>query len=140
MSREGAYGSSTVCPCSLLLRYSDLWRSRHPSGMYRLVTPNSRPLTMPITADLTRLSSRVAGRNPEHRRKRVSAREEGPRVGADQPADYQGQVDQADANISAQVVLENLGSETELRYTTIAQAEAARMSAEALASSRHRWR
>src|SRR5262249_23161072 len=49
------------------------------------------------------------------------------------PADYQAQVDQADATVAAaQAALDNLANQIELQYATIAQAEAARLSAEAL--------
>jgi membrane fusion protein, multidrug efflux system len=48
------------------------------------------------------------------------------------PADYQAQVDQAEAGvIGAQAALDNLSNQVELQYATIEQAEAARSSAEA---------
>jgi membrane fusion protein, multidrug efflux system len=49
------------------------------------------------------------------------------------PADYQAVVDQAEAGvIGAQAALDNLANQIELQYATIAQAEAARVSAEAI--------
>jgi len=46
------------------------------------------------------------------------------------PADYQAQVDQAEAGvIGAQAAVDNLSNQVELQYATIEQAEAARSSA-----------
>ena len=86
-----------------------------------------------VRADLTRLSSRVAGQvltvgidDFQHVRK-------GGLLVQIDPADYQAQVDQANANvIGAQAALDNLSNQIELQYATIAQAEAARISAEAM--------
>jgi len=85
-----------------------------------------------VRADLTRLSSRVAGEVlkvavSDYQRVRA-----GDLLVQIDPADYQAQVDQADANvIGAQAALDNLANQIELQYATIAQAEAARLSAEA---------
>src|ERR1700755_216712 len=86
-----------------------------------------------VRADLTRLSSRVAGEVL------TVAVDDFQRVKAGQllvqidPADYQAVVDQAEAGvIGAQAALDNLANQIELQYATIAQAEAARLSAEAL--------
>ena len=86
-----------------------------------------------VRADLTRLSSRVAGEVP------TVAVDDFQRVKAGQllvqidPADYQAVVDQAEAGvIGAQAALDNLANQIELQYATIAQAEAARLSAEAI--------
>jgi membrane fusion protein (multidrug efflux system) len=49
------------------------------------------------------------------------------------PADYQAQVAQAEAAVAAaQAALDNLANQIELQYATIAQAQAARLSAEAM--------
>lgn len=86
-----------------------------------------------ITADLTRLSSRVAGEVQNVAVIDFQRVKKGDLLVKIDPADYQAQVDQADANvIGAQAVLENLRNQIELQYATIAQAEAARMSAEAV--------
>jgi membrane fusion protein, multidrug efflux system len=86
-----------------------------------------------VRADLTRLSSRVAGQVLK------VAVEDFQHVKRDQllvqidPADYQAQVDQAQAAVeAAQAALDNLANQIELQYATIAQGEAARTSAEAL--------
>ena len=85
-----------------------------------------------VRADLTRLSSRVAGAVL------TVAVEDFQRVKKNDlliqidPADYQAQVDQAEASVlGAQAALDNLGNQIELQYATIAQGEAARASAEA---------
>jgi len=85
-----------------------------------------------VRAELTRLSSRVAGEvltvafnDFQHVRK-------GDLLIQIDPADYQAQVDQAEAGVlGAQAALENLSNQVELQYATIAQAEAGRTSAEA---------
>jgi membrane fusion protein (multidrug efflux system) len=86
-----------------------------------------------VRADLTRLSSRVAGEVL------TVAVDDFQRVKAGEllvqidPADYQVVVDQAEAGvIGAQAALDNLANQIELQYATIAQAEAARLSAEAI--------
>jgi membrane fusion protein, multidrug efflux system len=85
-----------------------------------------------VRADLTRLSSRVAGAvltvavDDFQRVKKYDLL-----IQID-PADYQAQVNQAEAGVlGAQAALDNLGNQIELQYATIAQAEAARASAEA---------
>ena len=85
-----------------------------------------------VQADLTRLSSRVAGQvltvaveDFQH----VNKYDLLVRI---DPADYQAQVDQAEAGvIGAQAALDNLSNQIELQYATIAQGEAARTAAEA---------
>jgi membrane fusion protein (multidrug efflux system) len=85
-----------------------------------------------VRAELTRLSSRVAGevltvavRDFQH----VTA---GDLLVQIDPADYQAQVDQAEAGVAAaQAALDNLANQVELQYATIAQAEAQLVSAQA---------
>jgi membrane fusion protein (multidrug efflux system) len=85
-----------------------------------------------VRAELTRLSSRVAGevltvavRDFQH----VKA---GDLLIQIDPADYQAQVDQAEAGVAAaQAALDNLANQVELQYATIAQAEAQLVSAQA---------
>ncbi len=86
-----------------------------------------------VRADLTRLSSRVSGEVL------TVGVDDFQRVKAGQlliqidPADYQAQVAQSEAAVAAaQAVLDNLANQVELQYATIAQAEASRLSAEAL--------
>jgi membrane fusion protein (multidrug efflux system) len=85
-----------------------------------------------IRSDLTRLSSRVAGEVlvvAVNDFQRVKA---GDLLVQIDPADYQAQVAQAQANVAgAQAALDNLANQVELQYATIAQAEAQRASAEA---------
>lgn len=83
-----------------------------------------------IRADLTRLSSRVAGEVL------VVAATDFQRVKAGDllvqidPADYQAQVAQAEAGVgAAQAAFDNLANQVELQYATIAQAEAQQVSA-----------
>jgi membrane fusion protein (multidrug efflux system) len=85
-----------------------------------------------VRADLTRLSSRVAGEvltvavDDFQRVKKYDLL-----VQID-PADYQAQVDQAEAGVlAAQAALDNLNNQVEVQYATIAQAEDARTSTEA---------
>jgi len=86
-----------------------------------------------ITADLTRLSTRVAGEVESVAVNDFQSVRKGDLLVQIDPADYLAQVDQADANVAgAQAALENLSNQIELQYATIAQAKAARMSAEAL--------
>jgi len=86
-----------------------------------------------VRAELTRLSSRVAGevtRVAVNDFQRVKA---GDLLVQIDPADYEAQVAQAEANVAAaQAALDNLGNQVELQYATIAQAEAAQVSATAL--------
>ncbi len=85
-----------------------------------------------VRADLTRLSSRVAGEVltvAVNDFQRVKA---GDLLVQIDPADYQAQVAQADAAVvAAQAALDNLSNQVELQYATIAQAEAAQVSATA---------
>jgi membrane fusion protein, multidrug efflux system len=86
-----------------------------------------------VRADLTRLSSRVAGDVLSVAFQDFQHVKAGDLLIQIDPADYQAQVDQADAGvIGAQATLENLNNQIELQYATIAQREAARASAEAL--------
>jgi membrane fusion protein (multidrug efflux system) len=86
-----------------------------------------------VRSDLTRLSTRVAGEVL------TVAVDDFQRVKGGQllvqvdPADYQAQVDAAEAAVAAaQAALDNLANQVELQYATIAQAEATRVSAEAV--------
>jgi membrane fusion protein, multidrug efflux system len=85
-----------------------------------------------IRADLTRLSSRVAGEVltvAVNDFQRVKA---GDLLVQIDPADYQAQVAQAEAGVAgAQAALDNLDNQVELQYATIAQAEAQQVSAAA---------
>ncbi len=85
-----------------------------------------------VRAKLTQLSSRVAGEVT------TVAVDDFQRVRAGQllvqidPADYEAQVAQAEASVAAaQAALDNLNNQVELQYATIAQAEAAQVSAAA---------
>ena len=83
-----------------------------------------------IKADLTQLSSRVAGEVltvAVNDFQRVKA---GDLLIQIDPADYQAQVAQAEAGVAgAQAALDNLANQVELQYATIAQAEAQQASA-----------
>jgi membrane fusion protein (multidrug efflux system) len=83
-----------------------------------------------IKADLTQLSSRVAGEVLTvgvHDFQRVKA---GDLLIQIDPADYEAQVAQAEAGVAgAQAALDNLANQVELQYATIAQAEAQQASA-----------
>jgi membrane fusion protein, multidrug efflux system len=85
-----------------------------------------------IRADLTRLSTRVAGEVLTvgvNDFQRVKA---GDLLIQIDPADYEAQVAQADAAVAgAQAALDNLANQVELQYATIAQAEAQQVSAAA---------
>ncbi|MEO8319555.1 MAG: HlyD family secretion protein [Bradyrhizobium sp.] len=85
-----------------------------------------------VRAELTRLSSRVAGEVltvAVNDFQRVKA---GDLLVQIDPADYQALVAQAEAAVvAAQAALDNLGNQVELQYATIAQAEAAQVSATA---------
>jgi membrane fusion protein, multidrug efflux system len=86
-----------------------------------------------VRADLTRLSSRVAGEVLKVAVSDYQRVKAGDLLVQIDPADYQAQVDQAQAGVAgAQAALDNLANQIELQYATIAQAEAARVSAEAL--------
>jgi membrane fusion protein, multidrug efflux system len=83
-----------------------------------------------VRADLTRLSSRVAGEVlivAANDFQRVKA---GDLLVQIDPADYEAQVAQAEAGVAgAQAALDNLNNQVELQYATIAQAEAQQVSA-----------
>src|SRR6201997_2454342 len=86
-----------------------------------------------VRADLTRLSSRVAGEVLTVAVDDFQHVKAGELLVQIDPADYQAVVDQAESGvIGAQAALDNLANQIELQYATIAQAEAARVSAEAL--------
>jgi membrane fusion protein, multidrug efflux system len=85
-----------------------------------------------VRADLTQLSSRVAGEVLTVAITDFQRVKAGDLLVQIDPADYQAQVAQAEASVvGAQAVLDNLNNQVELQYATIAQAEAARLSAEA---------
>jgi membrane fusion protein (multidrug efflux system) len=86
-----------------------------------------------VRAEMTRLSSRVAGAVKQVDVvdfQRVKAGDVLVRI---DPADYDAQVSQAEAAVvSARAALDNLGNQVELQNATIAQAEAQRASMQAL--------
>jgi membrane fusion protein (multidrug efflux system) len=85
-----------------------------------------------VRAELTRLSSRVAGEVLTVAVRDVQHVKAGDLLVQIDPADYQAQVDQADAGVAAaQAALDNLANQVELQYATIAQAEAQLVSAQA---------
>lgn len=85
-----------------------------------------------VRAELTRLSSRVAGEILTVAANDFQRVKAGDLLIQIDPADYQAQVAQADAAVAAaQAALDNLSNQVELQYATIAQAEAARVSAAA---------
>jgi membrane fusion protein (multidrug efflux system) len=85
-----------------------------------------------VKAEMTRLSSRVAGEIltvPVKDFQRVKA---GDLLVQIDPADYEAQVAQAEAGVAAaQAVFDNLANQIELQYATIAQGEAQHASAQA---------
>jgi membrane fusion protein (multidrug efflux system) len=85
-----------------------------------------------VRAELTRLSSRVAGEVltvPVKDFQRVKA---GDLLVQIDPADYEAQVAQAEAGVAAaQAAFDNLANQIELQYATIAQGEAQQASAQA---------
>jgi membrane fusion protein (multidrug efflux system) len=86
-----------------------------------------------VRADLTRLSTRVAGEVIKVAVDDFQRVKAGDLLVQIDPADYEAQVAQAEANVAAaQAALDNLGNQIELQYATIAQAEAAQVSATAL--------
>ncbi|WP_312015085.1 HlyD family secretion protein [Bradyrhizobium lablabi] len=86
-----------------------------------------------VRAELTKLSSRVAGEVLTVAVKDFQRVKAGDLLVQIDPADYEAQVAQAEAGVAAaQAALDNLSNQIELQYATIAQAEAARVSAEAL--------
>ena len=86
-----------------------------------------------VRADLTRLASRVSGEVLTVGVDDFQRVKAGDLLIQIDPADYQAQVAQSEAAVAAaQAVLDNLANQVELQYATIAQAEASRLSAEAL--------
>jgi membrane fusion protein (multidrug efflux system) len=85
-----------------------------------------------VRADLTRLSSRVAGQVLSVAVNDFQRVRAGDLLIQIDPADYQAQVAQAEAGVlGAQAALDNLANQIELQYATIAQAEAQQASAAA---------
>lgn len=86
-----------------------------------------------VRAELTRLSSRVSGEVLTVAVTDFQRVKAGDLLIQIDPADYEAQVAQTEAAVAAaQATLDNLANQIELQYATIAQAEAARLSAEAL--------
>jgi membrane fusion protein (multidrug efflux system) len=86
-----------------------------------------------VRSELTRLASRVSGEVLTVGVTDFQRVKAGDLLIQIDPADYEAQVAQSVAAVAAsQAVLDNLGNQIELQYATIAQAEAARLSAEAL--------
>jgi membrane fusion protein (multidrug efflux system) len=86
-----------------------------------------------VRAELTRLASRVSGEVLTVAVTDFQRVKAGDLLIQIDPADYQAQVAQSEAAVAAaQAVLDNLANQIELQYATIAQAEASRLSAEAL--------
>ena len=86
-----------------------------------------------VRAEMTRLSSRVAGQVLDVAVKDYQRVKAGDLLVQIDPADYQAQVAQAEAGVAAaQAALDNLSNQVELQYATIAQAEAQQVSAAAL--------
>jgi membrane fusion protein, multidrug efflux system len=85
-----------------------------------------------IKAELTRLSSRVAGEILTVAVKDFQRVKAGDLLVQIDPADYEAQVAQAEAGVAgAQAALDNLVNQVELQYATIAQGEAQQVSAQA---------
>ncbi|WP_431205858.1 HlyD family secretion protein [Bradyrhizobium betae] len=86
-----------------------------------------------VRSELTRLSSRVSGEVLTVAVTDFQRVKAGDLLIRIDPADYEAQVAQSEAAVAAaQAVLDNLSNQVELQYATIAQAQAARLSAEAL--------
>lgn len=86
-----------------------------------------------VRAELTRLSSRVSGEVLSVGVTDFQRVKAGDLLIQIDPADYEAQVAQAEAAVAAaQAALDNLANQIELQYATIAQAQAARLSAEAM--------
>ncbi len=86
-----------------------------------------------VRAELTRLASRVSGEVLTVAVTDFQRVKAGDLLIRIDPADYEAQVAQFEAAVAAaQAVLDNLANQIELQYATIAQAEASRLSAEAL--------
>jgi membrane fusion protein (multidrug efflux system) len=85
-----------------------------------------------VRADLTRLSSRVAGEVLTVAVSDFQRVKAGDLLVQIDPADYAAQVAQAEAAVAAaQAALDNLSNQVELQYATIAQAEAQQVAAAA---------
>jgi membrane fusion protein, multidrug efflux system len=85
-----------------------------------------------VRAEMTRLSSRVAGEILTVAANDFQRVKAGDLLIQIDPADYQAQVAQAEAGVAAaQAALDNLSNQVELQYATIAQAEAQQVSAAA---------
>jgi membrane fusion protein (multidrug efflux system) len=83
-----------------------------------------------VRAELTRLSSRVAGEVLTVAVMDFQRVKAGDLLIQIDPADYEAQVAQSEAGVAgAQAALDNLDNQVELQYATIAQAEAQRLSA-----------
>ena len=83
-----------------------------------------------VRADLTQLSSRVAGEVLKVAVSDFQRVKAGDLLIRIDPADYEAQVSQAEATVeAAQAALDNLSNQIELQYATIAQAEAQQVSA-----------
>lgn len=83
-----------------------------------------------VRADLTQLSSRVAGEVLKVAVSDFQRVKAGDLLIQIDPADYEAQVSQAEATVeAAQAALDNLSNQIELQYATIAQAEAQQVSA-----------
>jgi membrane fusion protein, multidrug efflux system len=86
-----------------------------------------------VRAELTRLASRVSGEVLTVGVTDFQRVKAGDLLIQIDPADYEAQVAQSEAAVAAaQAVLDNLANQIELQYATIAQAQAARLSAEAM--------
>ncbi|WP_018323488.1 HlyD family secretion protein [Bradyrhizobium sp. WSM2793] len=86
-----------------------------------------------VRAELTRLSSRVSGEVLTVAVTDFQRVKAGDLLIQIDPADYEAQVAQSEASVAAaQAALDNLANQVELQYATIAQAQAARLSAEAM--------
>ena len=86
-----------------------------------------------VRAELTRLASRVSGEVLTVGVTDFQRVKAGDLLIQIDPADYEAQVAQSEAAVAAaQAVLDNLANQIELQYATIAQAQAARLSAEAV--------
>jgi membrane fusion protein, multidrug efflux system len=86
-----------------------------------------------VRAETTKLSSRVAGEVLVVAFKDFQRVKGGDLLVQIDPADYDAQVDQLQAGVEgAKAALDNLDNQVELQYATIAQAEAQRLSAEAV--------
>lgn len=86
-----------------------------------------------VRAELARLASRVSGEVLTVGVTDFQRVKAGDLLIQIDPADYEAQVAQSEAAVAAaQAALDNLANQVELQYATIAQAQAARLSAEAL--------